>query len=89
MFDAITLSTDDIDFLKLRTAGGSADLRDKYVEITAHRLLGDAGKLSFNFLSALDFSILLRKTSELHGRMRACAVFYMRNFDFFHGVFSL
>jgi hypothetical protein len=56
---------------------------------SAHRLLGDAGKLSFNFLSALDFSILLRKTSELHGRMRACAVFYMRNFDFFHGVFSL
>jgi hypothetical protein len=62
MFDAITLSTDDIDFLKLRTAGGSADLRDKYVEITAHRLLGDAGKLSFNFISALDFFILLQKT---------------------------
>jgi hypothetical protein len=34
----------------------------KYVEITTHLLLGDAGKLSFNFLSALDFFILLRKT---------------------------
>jgi hypothetical protein len=45
--------------------GDSGDLRDKYVEITAHLLIGDAGKLSFNFLSALDFSILLRKTSEL------------------------
>jgi hypothetical protein len=42
---------------------------DKYVEITANLLLGDAGKLSFNFLSALDFSILLQ------GRTRACAVF--------------
>jgi hypothetical protein len=29
---------------------------------TTHLLLGDAGKLSFNFLSALDFLILLRKT---------------------------
>jgi hypothetical protein len=29
--------------------------RDKYVEITTHPLLGDAGKLSFNFISALDF----------------------------------
>jgi hypothetical protein len=38
------------------------NLRDKYVEITTHLLLGDAGKLSFNFLSALDFLILLRKT---------------------------
>jgi hypothetical protein len=27
----------------------------KDVEITAHLLLGGAGKLSFNFLSALDF----------------------------------
>jgi hypothetical protein len=89
MFDAITLSTGDINFLKLRTVGNSGDLRDKYVEITAHLLLGDAGKLSFNFLSALDFSILLRKTSELQGRMRTCAIFYMRNFYFFHGVFSL
>jgi hypothetical protein len=53
----------------------SGDLRDKYVEITAHLLLGDASKLSFNFLSALDFSILLRKASELQGRTRACAVF--------------
>ena len=75
MFDAITLSTGDIDFLKLRTVGDSGDLRDKYVEITAHLLLGDAGKLSFSFLSALYFSILLRKTSELQGRTRACAVF--------------
>ena len=41
--------------------GDSCDLRDKYVEITAHLLLGDAGKLSVNFLIALDFSILLRK----------------------------
>ena len=65
MFDAITLSTGDIDFLKLRTVGDSGALRDKYVEITAHLLLGDAGKLSFNFLSAL----------ELQGRTRACAVF--------------
>jgi hypothetical protein len=72
MFDAITLSTGDIDFLKLRTMGDSGDLRDKYVDITAHLLLG---KFSFNFLSALDFSILLRKTSELQGRTRACAVF--------------
>jgi hypothetical protein len=56
--------------------GDSGDLRDKYVEITAHLLLGDAGKLSFNFLGAVDFSILLRKTSELQGRTRACAVFY-------------
>jgi hypothetical protein len=63
------LSTGDIDFLKLRTVGDSGDLRDKYVEITANLLLGDAGKLSFNFLSALDFSILLQ------GRTRACAVF--------------
>jgi hypothetical protein len=39
--NAITLSTGDIDFLKLRTVG---DLRDKYVEITAHLLLGDATK---------------------------------------------
>jgi hypothetical protein len=62
MFDAITLSTGDIDFLKIRTVGDSGDLRDKYVEITTHFLLGDAGKLSFNFLSALDFWILLRKT---------------------------
>jgi hypothetical protein len=45
------------------------------LEITAHLLLGDASKLSFNFLSALDFSILLRKTSEIQGRTRACAVF--------------
>jgi hypothetical protein len=36
--------------------------RDKYVEITTHLLLGDAGKLSFNFISALDFLILLQKT---------------------------
>ena len=36
--------------------------RDKYVEITTHLLLGDAGKLSFNFISALDFFILLQKT---------------------------
>jgi hypothetical protein len=28
MFDAITLSTDDIDFLKLRTARDSADLKE-------------------------------------------------------------
>jgi hypothetical protein len=48
--------------------GNSGDLRDKHVEITAHLLLGDAGKLSFNFLNTLDFSILLRKTSELQGR---------------------
>ena len=75
MFDAIILLTSDIDFFKLRTVGDSGDLRDKYVEITAHLFLGDAGKLSFNFLSALDFSILLRKTSELQGRTRACAVF--------------
>ena len=83
MFDAITLSTDDIDFLKLRTMGDSGDLRDKYVEITAHLLLGDAGKLSFNFLSTLDFSILLQKTSELQGRTRACAVFSSRILIFF------
>jgi hypothetical protein len=62
MFDAITLSTGDIDFLKIRTVGDSGDLRDKYVEITTHLLLGEAGKLSVNFLSALDFFILLRKT---------------------------
>jgi hypothetical protein len=37
MFDAITLSTGDIDFLKLRTVGDSGDLRDKYVEITADK----------------------------------------------------
>jgi hypothetical protein len=36
--------------------------RDKYVEITTHLLLGDAGKVSFNFISALDFFILLQKT---------------------------
>jgi hypothetical protein len=36
--------------------GDSCDLRYKYVEITAHLLLGDAGKLSVNFLSALNFS---------------------------------
>ena len=89
MFDAITLSTGDIDFLKLRTMGDSGALRDKYVEITAHLLLGDAGKLSFNFLSTLDFSILLRKTSELQGRTRACAVLSSRILIFFHGVFSL
>jgi hypothetical protein len=39
MFDAITLSTGDIDFLNLRTMGDSCDLRDKYVEITAQILL--------------------------------------------------
>jgi hypothetical protein len=50
--------------------GDSGAFRYKYVEITAHLLLGDAGKLSFNFLSALDFSILFRKTSELQGRTR-------------------
>jgi hypothetical protein len=38
MFDAITLSTGDIDFLKLRTVGDSGDLRDKYVKITANLL---------------------------------------------------
>ena len=65
-----------LDFLKLRTVGESGDHRGKYVEITAHLLLGDAGKLSFNFLSALDFSILFRKTSELQGRTRTCAVFH-------------
>jgi hypothetical protein len=58
--EAITLSTGDIDFLKLRTVGDSGALRDKYIEITAHILLGDAGKLSFNFISALDFFILLQ-----------------------------
>jgi hypothetical protein len=62
MFDAITLSTGDIYFFKIRTVGDLGDLRDKYVEITTHLLLGDAGKLSFNFISALDFFILLRKT---------------------------
>jgi hypothetical protein len=46
-------------------------------------LLGDAGKLSFNFLSALDFSILFRKTSELQGRTRACAVFSSEILIFF------
>jgi hypothetical protein len=56
--------------LTLRKVGDSGALRDKYVEITAHILLGDAGKLSFNFLSALDFSILFRKTSELQGTTR-------------------
>jgi hypothetical protein len=35
--------------------------RDKYVEITTHLLLEDAGKLSFNFISALDFFILLAR----------------------------
>jgi hypothetical protein len=40
MFDAITLSTGDIDFLKLRTVGDSGAFRYKYVEITAHLLLG-------------------------------------------------
>jgi hypothetical protein len=75
MFDAITLSTGDIDFLKLKTVGDSGDLRDKYVEITSHLLLGDAGNLSFIFLSALDFSILLQNISKLQGRTRACAVF--------------
>ena len=64
MFDAITLSIGDMDFLKIRTVGDSGDLWDKYVEITTHLLLGDAGKLSFNFLSALDFLILLRKTGQ-------------------------
>jgi hypothetical protein len=53
---AITLSTGDIVFLKLRTVGNSGDLRDKHVEITAHLLLGDAGKLSFNFLRILTYS---------------------------------
>jgi hypothetical protein len=38
-------------------------------------LLGDAGNLSFIFLSALDFSILLQNISKLQGRTRACAVF--------------
>jgi hypothetical protein len=52
MFDAITLSTGDIHvyFFKIRTVGDLGDLRDKYVEITTHLLLGDAGKLSFNFI---------------------------------------
>jgi hypothetical protein len=40
------IDTGDIDFLKIRTVGDSGDLRDKYVEITTHLLLGDAGKLS-------------------------------------------
>jgi hypothetical protein len=48
-------TTGDIDFLKIRTVGDSGDLRVKYVEITTHLLLGDAGKLSFNYESELKY----------------------------------
>jgi hypothetical protein len=41
MFDAITLSTGDIDFLKLRTVGDSGAFRYKYVEITTKRIVYD------------------------------------------------
>jgi endonuclease YncB( thermonuclease family) len=63
MFDAISQSTGDIYFLKLRTVGDSGDLRDKYVEITAHLFFGDAGKLSLEIRRRKD----VRKTKVAEG----------------------
>jgi hypothetical protein len=44
----------------LKNLGAKCNFANNWV--FTHLLLGDAGKLSFNFLSALDFLILLRKT---------------------------